>query len=266
MAQAQSFTGTFWADAQKTKQATLTVTYTEALKFAEKKNGEYTGLCFDIWRDFEAYVASRYGITVKTNIKDLSDPRDFDLFMLSVQKSTGGVFGLADVTITEERKKIYHFSLPYFKTTNLLVTNSAVPTLSAMDKIPVEFKDKTLLVQKGTTYEARALRLKAKYPSIVLKTTVNIDEVYATISKSDQYFTFIDLSAFMSLTGQRLPIKRHSAGDEVGEEMGIIMPKTSDWAKVFNEFLQQYIGTTEYKKAISDNLGLAAMKMMESMK
>jgi putative glutamine transport system substrate-binding protein len=95
---------------------------------------------------------------------------------------------------------------------------------------------------------------------------VNIDEVYATISKSDQYFTFIDLSAFLSLTGQRLPIKRHSAGDEVGEEMGIIMPKTSDWAKVFNEFLQQYLGTTEYKKAISDNLGLAAMKMMESMK
>jgi putative glutamine transport system substrate-binding protein len=56
-------------------------------------------------------------------------------------------------------------------------------------------------------------------------------------------------------------------GDQKGEDFGFIMPKSSDWAAVFNEFMAANGGFTksvEYRKILAENLGSHVLKLMDA--
>lgn len=267
-ATAQGLSGDSWASTKAKKSGKVTVTYTHAPKFAEVIGGQRKGLCFDIMKDFVAYVKTQHGVNLTIDYKDLTDAHDFDQFLNTVKVSKGGVFGLGDVTITQARKKTYNFSNPYFSNVAILATNNSVPTLSSMANISKEFAGKTALVQNGTTHEDRVKVIKAKYfPSMVIETTKGFDEANKIVAKDPNYFTYIDFSTYLDVVSKRIPLKRHEVGDQKEEDFGFLMPKSSDWAPVFNEFLAAnggYIKSVEYRKILADNLGSHVLKLMEA--
>jgi ABC-type amino acid transport substrate-binding protein len=256
----QGFTGDSWANSKQKKSGNVIVTYTYAPKFAEVNGEKKSGLCFDILNDFTAYVKSKYGVTLNITYKTLSDPKDFDLFLNTVKASNGGVFGLGDVTITDARKKEYNFSSPYFSNVAILATNNNVPTLSSLDKIGQTFAGKIALVQNGTTHEDRVKKIKSAYfPNLKIETTKGFAE--------PNYFTYIDLSTYLDVISNRIPLKRHPAGDQKEEDFGFLMPKSSDWAPVFNEFLAAdggYLNSVEYRKLLVENLGSNVLNLMDA--
>lgn len=266
----QGLSGDSWASAKKNKSANVVVTYTYAPKFADVVNGEQKGLCFDIMKDFVAYVKEEHGITITIQYKTLNDPKDFDLFLNTVKVSNGGVFGLGDITITNERKKAYNFTEPYFSNMAILATNNSVTTLSSIDNIGKEFAGKVAIVQNGTTHEDRMKRLKETYyPSLIIETTKGYAEANEKVIDSPNYFTYIDFSTYLDVVSNRIPLKRHEAGDQKGEDFGFIMPKSSDWASIFNEFLRADGGFTDsvkYRKLLVDNLGSHVLKLMNAIK
>ena len=265
----QNFVGDSWSQVKKDKKGKVVVTYTQAPKFSEKINGKYSGICFDILNDFSIYLKQQYGVTLTIEYKDLSNPDDFDLLLKVVSNSTGGVFGLGDITITNERKKILKFSDPYFNTIAILATNSNSKNLTDLPSIAKDFAGMKAIVQKGTTHETRMKKLKQDYfPSLALETTTSFDEANQKVISNSNYFTYIDISTYFNVLDKKLPMKRQAAGDQKGESFGYIMPKGSDWDVVMSEFFAAnggYTKSVQYRKILSDNIGKHVLNMIDSM-
>ncbi len=264
----QGLSGDSWASVKGNKSGNITVTYTYAPKFAEVNGTQRTGLCFDIMDKFIEYVKDKHGVTLKVNYVKLKDPKDFDLFLKTVKASKGGVFGLGDVTITSARQRDYNFSKPYFSNVAILATSNNVPTLSSMEDISVAFAGKIALVQNGTTHEDRVKKIKAKYfPSLVIETTKGFAEANKKVAGNPNYFTYIDLSTYLDVIANRVPLKRHKVGDQKEEDFGFLMPKSSDWAPIFNEFLAAdggFLNSEDYRKLLVNNLGNNVLSLMDA--
>lgn len=265
----QQLIGDSWTNVKQSKKGKIVITYTEAPKFADRINGEYKGLCFDIMKDFVSYVKTRYGADLQVEYVSPKNPKDFDEFLNNVKKGSGGVFGLGDVTITEERKKEYTFSPPYFSNIAILATHNDVPNLSSMEKISSEFSGMKAVVQNGTTHEQRIKQIKGTYfPALQVELTTGFDEANKKTAANISYFTYIDFSTYLNVIDQKIPLKRHPAGDKSDEYFGFIMPKNSDWAPVLEEFFAQngvYVRSLQYRKMMADHLGSHVLKMMSAM-
>lgn len=265
----QGFSGENWSQAKANKKGKIVVTHTQAPGFSEKIKGKYSGICFDILNDFKEYVKKQHGVTITIEYKDLTDVEDFDLLLSTVSSSKGGVFGLGDITITNERKKKLKFTEPYFNTIAMLVTNNSSPNLSDLNNIAKDFAGMKAVVQKGTTHEARLRKLKKEhFPSLVIETTKGFDEADKKVTDDSKYFTYIDISTYFNVLDKKLPLKRQAAGDQKGESFGFIMPKSSDWDGIFNEFLAAnggYTKSVQYRKVLSENLGKQVLNLIDSM-
>jgi len=61
-------------------------------------------------------------------------------------------------------------------------------------------------------------------------------EILDSVTGDSNGFGFVDIHYYLQYLNKGKPVKRHPAGDEGGDEFGIIMPKNSDWAPVLAEF------------------------------
>lgn len=95
---------------------------------------------FDI--DFLAAVMEEAGLEYEvTNT-------GWDTMLTSVQQGTEYAAGISSVSITEDRKQSYDYSVPYFESTNMILVKEGSPIKNAM-----ELKDKKVGVQVSTTAE-----------------------------------------------------------------------------------------------------------------
>ncbi|AIQ62091.1 Glutamine-binding periplasmic protein precursor [compost metagenome] len=93
---------------------------------------------FDI--DFIAAVAEEAGI--KYEVVNTG----WDTMLESVKQGTEYKAGLSSVSITDDRKQTYDFSVPYFESTNMIMVKEGSDIKSALD-----LKDKKVAVQTATT-------------------------------------------------------------------------------------------------------------------
>ncbi len=266
MAISQGFSGDTFAKAKQAKAASIVVTYAQTPKFTEIVNGEPKGICFDIMEDFVEYVESTHGIDVNVQYKKISDPTNFQLFLSTIKASNGGVFGLGDVTITEERKQFYEFSPSYFENVAILVTNKASKKLVRLSNIGNDFSSMKAAVQKGSTHDKRLQEMKDQYGGFEIEYVNNSQEKLDKVLSSPDYFTYVDFPNYLEIINDNVNVDRQIPGDIHGESFGFIMPKNSDWAPVMNEFFNAnggYVKSAQYKQVMSDNLGYKILQLLE---
>lgn len=265
---AAQLSGDSWKDTKSTGSGEVTITYNYSGKFIYKNGNELDGLCIKIWDKFVDYVESTHNVKLKVNVHQPQDAVDFSEFYNSVQNGKGGVFGLADVTITQARKSEVQFSPSFFSNVSILLTNKSVPDLSDFNNIASEFSGMTIIVQSGTTHEKRAKELKdSMFPSLKIESVNSFKECYERVNQNDNYFTYLDFSSYLSAIEDARNIKRHAAGDKTGEEFGFIMPKNSDWGPVMTEFFNKdggFTNSTEYKKIVAQSLGNHVVSMLDA--
>ncbi len=93
---------------------------------------------FDI--DFLAEVMKEAGL--KYEVKNVN----WDTMLESVKQGTEYQAGISSISITDDRKKSYDFSVPYFESTNMILVKADSTVKSATD-----LKGKKIAVQSGTT-------------------------------------------------------------------------------------------------------------------
>ncbi|MDW3193070.1 MAG: transporter substrate-binding domain-containing protein [Cytophagales bacterium] len=262
---AQRLNGDTWATARKTKRARLVLTNVYLVNFSETVNGQGSGICFDIMDDFATYVQSNYGVSISFDYQPVEDTRNFQAFLDAVQYGNGGVFGLGDITITNERKSIFEFAPPYFENVAILVTDRSVPELGSLSDIATTFKGMKAVSERGTTHDETLKDMQKKYG--------NFEIVYAesSMGKIDKvldspgYWSYLDFPNYLHLFSSRITIKRHSVGDRKGESFGFIMPKGSDWAPIITEFFnanEGYVNSEDYREVMRKNLGEKGVKLV----
>ncbi len=84
-------------------------------------------------------METNYGIKINSTYQRVEGD-DFAKMMKIIKDASGGIFGLGNITITEERKKVYEFSPPIMSNLSLLITHSSAPSLTNIENIGVVFK------------------------------------------------------------------------------------------------------------------------------
>lgn len=262
----QGYVGDSWAQVKQVGQGTISFAYVETPSFVYKSNGKLTGICVDIMNDFVEWVNKTKG--VKLQSKFVGDGSSFRGMYDKVKASTGGVFGLGNITMTDERKKEVKFSPPIITNFAILITQNNVPTLSKMEDISTTFANLTAYTAKGTLNEKRILEVKKQYfPNMKVVTTATSPEAYQKVFSDPNSFTYLDLAFYLEAVQERKSVKRHPVGDRAAEQFGFIMPSNSDWYPLMEEFFNAnggYTNTTAYKKILQAHLGDTGVKLLQS--
>jgi ABC-type amino acid transport substrate-binding protein len=264
---AQGYSGDTWANVQSAKSGTVSLAYVETPSFVYKdKKGNLTGICVDIMGDFVKWVNSTKGVNVTTRF--LGDGSSFSGMYAKTKGANGGVIGLGNITITEERKKEVKFSQPFITNFAILTTQTTVPTLSKLEDLPKVFPNFTAYTAKGTLNEKRIQELKQKYyPGVRVSMETTSQEVLEKVFSDATGFAYLDLAFYIEAVQMKKPIKRHPIGDKAAEQFGFIMPLNSDWGPVLDEFFKSnggYKNTKEYKSILVKHLGEAGVKLLAS--
>lgn len=264
---AQNYVGDSWAQVKQVKQGTISLAYVETPSFVYKdKTGELTGICVDIMNDFVKWMNNNKG--VKLQSKFVGDGTSFRGMYDKVKGSMGGVFGLGNITITEERKKEVKFSPPFITNFAILITQGNVATLGKLEDLPTTFAKLTAYTAKGTLNEKRILELKEKYyPQMKIVTVATSPDAYNKVFSDPNSFTYLDLAFYLEAVQERKSVKRHPVGDVAAEKFGFIMPTNNDWGPQLEEFFKAnggYTNTARYREILAKHLGETGVKLLQS--
>jgi hypothetical protein len=263
---AQSYSGDSWASVKSAKGGTISLAYVETPSFVYKdKAGNLTGICVDIMDHFVDWVNASKG--VKLNAKYVGDGSSFRGMYDKTKAGNGGVFGMGNVTITDERKREVKFSPPIITNNAILVTQPTVPTLAKLEDIPKTFADFTAYTAKGTLNEKRIMDLKKIYPSMKITTTTTSQETLEKVFADPKGFAYLDLAFYIEAVQLKKPVKRHPVGDKTAEQFGIVMPLNSDWGPLMEEFFSRdggYTNSKEYKTILIKHLGESGVKLLQA--
>lgn len=263
---AQNYSGDTWLQAKAKGQGSISLAYVETFGFVYKDGDKLTGVCVDIMNDFIKYVNETKG--VKLTSQFVGDGTTFKGMFDKVKASTGGVFGLGNITITEERKREVKFSPPFITNLAFLITQNNVANLTKMEDLPTTFGKLTAYTAKGTVNEKRINEMKQKYfPAMKILLTANSQETFQKIISDPNGFAYLDLAFYLEAVQQRKPLKRHPIGDKASEQFGFAMPMNSDWYPVLDEFFKAnggYTNSNPYKVILKKHLGEIGVKLLQS--
>lgn len=251
-----------YATASRTKSGKVTYIYNDVFGYTQHgANGQVTGLLVEVMEEFEKYVKAETGIALTHEYKFMQD--DFTAFMQEVKESDGGVFGLGNVSVNEERKKQYLFSPAFLRNISIVVTNAGVSPLASEEAIKTEFKDKVAYSISASTYNARIDEIKNKYlPDLEVKYYTSSYEIMDILSKDKNAFAVLDLNFYIEALSKKYPIKRHPVCDRVDDDFAIIMPKSNDWQPLLTAFFKSgFLQSSSYNQIIVNNLGNSALKL-----
>lgn len=265
LAFSQNYSGDSWAQVKAKGGGTITLAYVETFGLVYKENGKIDGLCVDVINDFVKFVNDKKGVKLTSQFVGEGD--SFKGMYDKVKNSQGGVLGLGNVTITEERKREVKFSPPFITNLAFLITQNNVPTLAKMEDLPTTFGKLTAYTAKGTLNEKRTNEVKQKYfPAMKVIYTGNSEETLEKVTTGNG-FAYLDLTFYLEAVQQRKPVKRHPIADRSSESFGFVMPMNSDWQPLLEEFFKAnggYTTTPAYKSILRKHLGETGLKLLQS--
>lgn len=265
----QTLTGDSWKQVNSSKRGTITLAYVQTPSFVyEDNSGKLTGICIDIMTDFKVWLKTTKGVDINTKLT--GDGNNFKGMYNQVKNAQDGVFGLGNITITEDRKKEVKFSDPFITNFAILITHSNVPTLTKLEDLPKTFNSLTAYTAKGTLNEGRTKELKSKYyPDMKINYTTTSQETFEKIVNDPAGYAYLDLAFYLEAVRLKQQVKRHPIADKAAEQFGFILPLNSDWKPVLDEFLKAnggYFTSTSYKNILLKHLGETGMKLVQSAK
>lgn len=264
---AQNYAGDTWAQTKQAGKGTISLAYVETPSFVYKnKKDQLTGICIDIMEDFVKWVNETKKVKVQS--KFVGDGSSFRGMYDQMKVAKGGVFGLGNVTITEERKKEVKFSPSFITNFAILVTQPSIPTLAKMEEFPLVFGSLTAYTAKGTLNEKRINDLKKKYhKDMKIVTTTTSQETLEKVLNDPKGFAYLDMAFYLEAAQMKKFVKRHPVADQSAEQFGIVMPKTSDWAPLMDEFFKAnggYTASARYQEILKKHLGDNGVKLLQS--
>ncbi len=186
------YTGDTWKQASAGSKGTISLAYVETPSFAYMQNGKLTGICVDLMNDFTTWVKDNKKVEIES--KFVGDGTSFRGTYDKVKASKGGVFGLGNITITDERKREVKFTSPFITNFAILITQNTVPTLAKLEDMPATFKGLTAYSAKGTLNEKRMRDLKSKYfPDLPVTATTTSQETLEKVFTDPKSVAYLDL-------------------------------------------------------------------------
>lgn len=227
---------------------------------AENDQGEMEGILTDMMSEFKSFLASNYEIEAVLNYKL---ERDFTLFQKRIEHGTPNTFGLTYMTITEERKKRFQFSTPFMNNIEMLITRNDVKMLKSKSAISSLFLGKKAVIVRSSSNYTYLMSIKEQYYPGMKVEYVNSDlKAIQKVLSDNNYFTIVDYFRYLDAYKNGDDLSRQKIFDFVHGSFGITMPLSSDWKSVFDEFLEEYLQSVSYRRSMTKNLDVSALRLI----
>jgi ABC-type amino acid transport substrate-binding protein len=250
-------TGPSLAEARESGEVTLQVLYVTSSGFAYlDADGELTGVTVELTRAFADWLEENEGMAVELEFRE---EERWAEFYQRVGVSEGGVLGLGNVTITDERRQQLDFSPPYLNNVATLMTHEDVPELDDMEAIGEAFSDLTGLIYPGTLHEARMEELRrTHFPGMDTVVVESNTELVGRVASGEGYFGYIDIYNYWGALEDGASLRRHPVGDDDSETFGVILPRGSEWTPLLTDFMLAegpIQETAWYRELLAEHLG-----------
>lgn len=229
-----------WAEALKTKKATLYIYWYESRPFIyQNENGEMEGIEQEILTGFKDYVREKYRVDLTLQWKET---QNFENTYLTVcNEKLPGAFGVSAFSITQKRKERVKFTLPYMPDISVLISSKNIPIVQNGEEFDKIFSGLEAITIKGTTYEEDLHKLKAERGiDFKMRYVPSYQNILATISGSESAFGVIDLPTYMVDLNKNagMSVNRQNIVPFKRDGLAFITPLNSDWSEPVNEYLR----------------------------
>lgn len=247
------------------RAGTITVLYVTSDGWAYRdESGNLTGVTVEIMRDFARWIEVREGVTLDLKWEE---EEEWARFYRRVRDGQSGLFGIGNTTITDARREEIDFSPPYLNNVAVLITHEDVPDLPSLDRAPEHFAGFTAYAFRGTLHEDRVEGLRAqRIPDFNVRYMDSNNEIVDAVAQGPGRLAWIDVYNFWRAQGSGIPIRRHPAGDDASETLGIILPRGSDWTPLLEAFFREgegYRNGTRYRELLRTHLGEGLTWLLE---
>lgn len=227
------------------------------------ESGRYTGVTIELFRDFVQFVRVGHGLDLEYRLNPIERFSDFYHY---VKEGDSGLFGVANVTITEARREELAFSPPYLSNIAVLITHGDVEEMDDKDLISARLADHTPLAFAGTLHEIRLRRIAEEYlqgrePEFAESNR----EIIEKVAERPGYVAYVDIYNYWRAAEEGSSLQRHRLFDESSEQFGVIMPFGSDWSDLMEEFFRSdggYLQSQRYRELLENHLGDALAELL----
>jgi glutamine transport system substrate-binding protein len=160
---------------------------------------------------------------------------------------------VAAITITDERKETYDFSVPYYLSTNMILVKEGSDIKSADD-----LKDKVVAVQNGTTGQESAEAILGENSSSIKKFEDNNLAIQELLSGGADAVV-ADNTVVETYVKNNPDQKLVVVGDETNfdsEFYGVLFPKGSELKVEFDEALNKVLDSGKYTEIYKEWFGV----------
>jgi hypothetical protein len=257
--QAQTLVGQSWSEVVSKKQGVLTVVYHSQKRLIYNDGADMKGLCVGILHDFVEFVQIKYGVVLKINY--LENKPVFEEFLNSI-RSSENVLGVANVSITPQRRKYFLFTPPFLDMPPVLVTHKSTPDIVRKEQLLILRGNRAIVIQ-GSSHEQKIRNIDKLYS---LRSTFewarSSEEIPRILHSKPNAYSVIDMIEYVNVAHAKQDIKPHKVTIGSPDPLGFIMSLKSDWQVVWNEFLtDDYKESAAYRKLILENLGQGFLKI-----
>jgi glutamine transport system substrate-binding protein len=189
----------------------------------------------------------------------------WDPMQQSVKQGTEYDAGISSISITDERKQTYDFSIPYFESTNLILVKEGSPIKSALD-----LKDKKVAVQLSTTADTLMSGIMGVDNSKLKRYDSNT-VAFLDLDKGGADAVVADLAVVLEYIKNNPEKKYVSIEDKTNfssEYYGILYPKSSDLKAKLDPAIKKVVQGSKYKELYKKWIGkeLDTTKLLEQIK
>jgi len=254
-AQRPIWRGDSWHDVQQHKSGSITALWYDIEPFIYVgKENILAGVEYEIMESFKDYVNQKYGVQLQVNWQNAGA---FDSIYSAIKGSSSpGLIGWSYFSITEERKKEVKFTPPYMTDLNVLITNNAQPFFTTSQEFTSKLNDMRAYTMKNTTMEEDVISLKNNFYK-GLKVDDRDDDylVMQEVSENEKAFGYVALSVYIVGLQKGIKVKRQNILTNRREGFAGIMPLSSDWQPVWDEFFNMPQTKMNTARIISKYLG-----------
>lgn len=194
--------GDSWKQCKQNGKGTIIVYWHVVEPATYLIDGHLEGIEVDLMRSFQRFIADNYNIDLEIEWIKI-DSFDELLAKLS-SKDAKGEFGTGNISITEDRKKLIRFSLPFLPDMNLLVSSTDIPIVSTAGDFSDKFLDADAITIKNSTLESDLEFIKENHLTNFQFRYANInDDLIQVIASGPKKFGYIDASVYLHWVKKR---------------------------------------------------------------
>ena len=219
------------------------------------ESGQLTGVTVEIMRAFVEWLDAERGTAAELLFETETD---WLVFYERIRNGEGALFGLGNVTITDQRAEELAFSPPYLQNIAVLVSPAASPGNVQPEDIASAYADLRAMAFADTLHEQRLQALAQEFwPTMAMDRAGSNPEILEAVA-AGTHFAYLDVYNVYRAQAQGMPVQRQPAFDDPGETFGIIMPLDNPWQNELAAFFQADGGLMHsdwYAELLAQHLG-----------